>query len=169
MYCSKCGKELKENENFCSNCGNSIVTPNINTSTQEKTETKNNNEGCATQIFSIIGGLIFIGFIFNLGIFDIFGTSSTNEGTSNNLVVTESHSCSLGYGAKAICGTVKNNSSRNYGYVHVEINLYDKNGNLIDSTLDNVNNLEGNATWKFQAPIINDNVATYKIKNITGY
>ncbi|MBR1943477.1 FxLYD domain-containing protein [bacterium] len=91
-----------------------------------------------------------------------------NEGHQLNLEVIESHSCNLEYG-RAICGTVKNNSNYNVGYVHVEINLYDKKGNLIDSTLDNVNNLEGNSTWKFQAPVISDNVTSYKIKNVVGY
>ena len=96
-------------------------------------------------------------------------TVSTNEGKGTNLEVTESHSCNLGYGLKAICGTVKNHSNYNIGYVQVEINLYDKKGNLVDSTLDNINNLEPHATWKFEAPIISNKVSTYKIKNVVGY
>lgn len=27
MYCSKCGKEVKETENFCSSCGTKIIKP----------------------------------------------------------------------------------------------------------------------------------------------
>ena len=84
----------------------------------------------------------------------------------NNLEVIESHPCNLGYGLRGICGKVENNSNYNIGYAQVEINLYDKKGNLIDSTIDNINNVEPNSTWKFEAPVINDKVKTYKIKNL---
>ena len=70
---------------------------------------------------------------------------------------------------RAICGTVKNNSNHNIGYIQVEINLYDKIGNLLESTIDNINNLEPNSTWKFEAPVINDKVSTYKIKMLQVY
>lgn len=66
-------------------------------------------------------------------------------------------------------GTIKNNSGRDYSYVQVEINLYDKDGAQIGSTIDNVNNLEAGATWKFKAIVLESNVASYKIKDITGF
>ncbi|BBF42020.1 hypothetical protein lbkm_0702 [Lachnospiraceae bacterium KM106-2] len=66
-------------------------------------------------------------------------------------------------------GKVKNNTDRTYSYVQVEINLYDKSGNQVGSTLDNVTNLEAGSTWKFKAPILEQNVDNFKVKNVTGY
>ena len=166
MFCSNCGKEIDDNVKFGQQCGASYTN---NETTTQKRDTHNENSGCLTQIGSLLGGIIFLAIIFNIGGFDFLGISDTNNGKGVSLEVTESHSCNLGYGARGICGTVKNNSNRNIGYAHVEINLYDKAGNLIGSTLDNVNNLEANSVWKFQAPIIEDNVATYKVKNVVGY
>jgi len=56
-----------------------------------------------------------------------------------------------------IIGTVKNNSARQYGYVQVEINLYDDAGTQVGSTLANTNNLESSGTWRFKAPVIEEN------------
>ena len=166
MFCSNCGKEIEDNSKFCKHCGTGCDS---NESSQLKTESNNESENIIKQVCSVIGGLIFLAIIFNIGIFNFGGISSTNEGKSINLEVTESHTCDLGYGARAICGSVKNNTNRNIGYAQVEINLYDKNENIIGSTADNINNLEANSIWKFKAPIIEDNVTTYKIKNVIGY
>lgn len=46
--------------------------------------------------------------------------------------------------------------------------MYDENGNLVNSTLDNINNLEANGTWKFKA-MATDEFSTYKIKAVTGW
>lgn len=85
------------------------------------------------------------------------------------LEVVEHHSCDDDLGNRSVCGTVVNNTNRTYGYAQVEINLYDSSGALIDSTLDNINNLEPKATWKFKAMIMDDNATTYKIKDVTGW
>ena len=166
MFCSNCGKEIDDNAKFCQYCGISFSEKN---NTISKENNKNQNNGCLSQIGSIIGGIVFFVIIFNIIGFDFGGLSETNNGKGISLEVTESHSCNLGYGARGICGTVKNHSSHSIGYAQVEINLYDKSGNIIGSTLDNINNLEANSVWKFQAPIIEDNVATYKVKNVIGY
>ena len=68
-----------------------------------------------------------------------------------------------------IVGTVKNNTKKQYKYVQVEINLYDKDGNQVGSTMSNVNNLEPGATWKFKAPVIEEQAASFKIKEVTGF
>nr|DAS99107.1 MAG TPA: zinc-ribbon domain protein [Caudoviricetes sp.] len=182
MFCPNCGKEIADGSKFCQHCGFQIVVDEAEK--REKTleeeglinkiadkvceKNKKQNSGCS-------GCLTALGIIVVICCFlpvidqDFNPTSTTNNGKSSSLEVTESHSCNLGYGARGICGTVKNNSNRNIGYAQVEINLYDKSGNIIDSTFDNVNNIEAGATWKFQAPIINDNVATYSVKNVTGF
>ena len=66
-------------------------------------------------------------------------------------------------------GTVKNNTKKQYKYVQVEINLYDKDGNQVGSTMSNVNNLEPGATWKFKAPVFEEKAASFKIKEVTGF
>ena len=69
-----------------------------------------------------------------------------------------------------VVGTVRNNSSRNYGYAHVEINLYDKAGAQVGSTLANISNLEPHGTWKFKAIVMDENnVHRYDIKSVKGF
>lgn len=93
--------------------------------------------------------------------------SETRRG-GNELVVVDSRPVSESY-ARYVVGTVKNNSSRSYGYVQVEINLYDSGGNQVGSTLDNTNNLEAGGTWKFKALILDDRATSYKVIKVTGF
>ena len=73
-------------------------------------------------------------------------------------------------GLAYITGIVTNNGEKQYLYAQVEINLYDKDGALIESTLANINNLEPYGTWKFKALISNpENINSYKLKGITAY
>ena len=98
---------------------------------------------------------------------------STNNSVQNNnakqekFTVIEHSTSNDGYWTY-IVGTIKNNTNKNYSYVQIEINLYDAEGNLVNSTLDNINNLEANGTWKFKA-ITTDDFSTYKIKDVTGW
>lgn len=96
-------------------------------------------------------------------------TQQTIQQRKPNLEVIEHHSCTGDFGARMVCGTVVNNTSRTIGYAQIEINLYDSEGSLVDSTLDNINNLEPSGKWKFKAPILEDNVSTYKIKDVNGF
>lgn len=88
---------------------------------------------------------------------------------SENLEVLEHKIAPDEFGGKDIVGTIRNNTNKNYSYAQVDINLYDNNGTLLDSTMANINNLEPHGLWKFKAPIIEDNVASYKIKEVSGY
>lgn len=71
--------------------------------------------------------------------------------------------------ARYVVGTVRNNSDRSYSYVQVEINLLDKSGNVVGSTLANVNNLGPGETWKFKAIILEDEARSFEIKDVTGW
>ena len=73
------------------------------------------------------------------------------------------------FGNRMIQGTVRNNTSSQYSYVQVEINLYDNSGAQVGSTLANVNNLEPNGTWKFEAPVLESNAKKAKVKDVTGF
>lgn len=95
--------------------------------------------------------------------------NQTTQAKKPNLEVTEHHPCAGDFGSRMVCGTVVNNTNRTIGYAQVEINLYDAEGSLVDSTLDNINNLEPNGKWKFKAPILEDSVTNYKIKEVNGF
>jgi len=95
--------------------------------------------------------------------------SSTSQVNKPRLEVTEHHPCTGDFGSRMVCGTVVNNTNRTIGYAQIEINLYDSEGSLVDSTMDNINNLEPNSKWKFKAPIMEDSVTNYKIKDVTGF
>lgn len=86
------------------------------------------------------------------------------------LEVIEHHPCIGDFGSRMVCGTVMNNTNRTIGYAQVEINLYDREGSLVESTLDNINNIEPGGKWKFEAPIFSeDKVSAYKIKDVVGF
>lgn len=80
-----------------------------------------------------------------------------------------SHEYKPGEYYPSIVGKVRNNTSKTYSYASVEINLYDKEKAQIGSTLANINNLEPGAIWKFEAVILEENVASYRIKEISGF
>jgi GMP synthase-like glutamine amidotransferase len=71
--------------------------------------------------------------------------------------------------ARYVVGKVRNNTKREYGYVQVEVNPLDKDGNIVGSTLDNVNNLGPGQTWKFNAIILPDDAVQFQIKDFTGF
>ena len=85
-----------------------------------------------------------------------------------NLEIIESHPFNDG-SVRYVVGTVKNNSNKQYRYVQVEINLYDKSGAQVGSTMSNVNNLEAHGTWKFKAIILEDNAKKFLVKGVTGF
>ena len=99
-------------------------------------------------------------------------TSNTGENrsvtaTQEKFTVVDHSTSNDGYWTYVV-GTIKNNTNKNYSYVQVEINLYDAEGNLVGSTLDNINNLEANGTWKFKAMATSE-FSTYKVKDVTGW
>lgn len=122
----------------------------------------------------------FILVLFIIGAFAMAGEDTTTSSTSeNNTGVNQQTSATEKFTVLEhqtendsywtyITGTIKNNTNKEYSYVQVEINLYDESGNLINSTLDNINNLEANGTWKFKAMATSE-FSTYKIKDITGW
>lgn len=59
MYCSKCGKNLEEGQNFCPNCG----TPKDSTASSPQNNTVQQEENPSTNIMAVVGfvvGLISI-------------------------------------------------------------------------------------------------------------
>ena len=68
-----------------------------------------------------------------------------------------------------IVGTIKNNSEKKKGYIEVTFTLYDADGNNIGTALANTNNLKDGGTWKFEAIVLEDNVASFELNEITGY
>lgn len=73
------------------------------------------------------------------------------------------------FGNKYAIGVIKNLSKRTKGYVQVEINLFDKDGVVVGSTLANMNNLEGGQSWRFEAIIMEDSATRFEVKGITGF
>lgn len=92
-------------------------------------------------------------------------STSTKLTSSDGMLELEDKYSQDGY----VCGTIKNLSVNSYSYVEVDINLYDSNGNQVDSTITNVNNLAGYGTWNFRAVVVNQkNVSKFRVVNIQG-
>ena len=68
-----------------------------------------------------------------------------------------------------IIGSIKNNTSYKYSYAQVTFILLDKDNNQVGTAMDNINDLEPGATWKFKALIFDDSeVKYYKLGDISG-
>lgn len=67
-----------------------------------------------------------------------------------------------------VAGKVKNTCDRDFSYVQVEVGFYDDSGNLRNSGLANVNNLDSGDTWSFRALATEDG-GTWRIKGLTGF
>ena len=72
-------------------------------------------------------------------------------------------------GVRWITGTVTNNSGRRANYIQVSINLLDGSGNVIGSTMTNVNNVEAGQKWKFKALLTEDHAKSFVVKEVDGW
>lgn len=135
------------------------------------------------QGFPVWLGIILI--ILGMGLIgSALGGTYINEPSNNNdktntsvnqekFILEEGHVGSLDeYGVGYyINGYIKNNTNKEYSYVQVTFNLYDKDGNQLGTAVDNINNLEANGRWKFKAIALSetDSIASYKLAEITGF
>lgn len=95
-------------------------------------------------------------------------TSNTTTQTTERFTLVDSEGSFDGF-AYYVTGSIKNNTDRQYSYVQVTFNLYDEDGAQIGTAMANVNNLEAKGTWKFKALGITEEVASYKLMEITGW
>ncbi len=68
-----------------------------------------------------------------------------------------------------IRGTVQNESYESFSYVEVEFNLYDDAGNLLDTAMTNVNNLDSHGRWKFEAIVTEDRATKARLVGVSGH
>lgn len=73
------------------------------------------------------------------------------------------------YEMKYIVGTIKNNTSKKTSYIQVTFSIYDKDGNVIGSAIDNVNYIEPGGTWKFKAMILEEEYDSFKFESVSGF
>ena len=122
-------------------------------------------------ILCLLFGVLVAGCASSTKVDSTGSSGSSSSSTTSDLQLIESHTEPSEYGTyKYVVGTIKNNNAaKTYGYVQVTINLYDKSGAQVGSTLANINNLEPGGVWKFKAPMLQQDATSYKIKEITGF
>lgn len=149
--CKDCGTEVSKSAKMCPKCGRKL---------QHNT-------------LRVILGILII--IIGIGAIAGGGQNSVQTSTSNNstkekftLVSDERTTDSLG--TTYIKGEIKNNTDKSYSYVQVTFNLYDTDGAQLGTAVDNINNLEPNATWKYKAlGLVTEKVSSYKLVEIKGW
>ncbi len=118
--------------------------------------------------------VVMILFLTGCSVDDIYQPLKENvqEQENNKFTLYNDKGYSDEYGfAYYIEGTVENNTNNNYSYVQVMFNVYDENGSVIGSCLDNINNLEGNGTWKIKAICSGEakDIKSYKLTGFTSW
>ena len=94
------------------------------------------------------------------------GAVGTPTAELKNLEILDHHMETGQFGNLIIKGTAKNIGSHSLSYAEVRVKFYDKEGTLLDTFLDNINDLGPGETWKFQVMypgMDTENVDSYKI------
>lgn len=97
---------------------------------------------------------------------------TVQEQENNKFTLSNDKGYADKYGfAYYIEGTVTNNTNNSYSYVQVEFNVYDKDGAIIGSCFDNINNLEAKGTWKIKALCSGEtkDIKNYKLTGFTSF
>lgn len=68
-----------------------------------------------------------------------------------------------------ITGRVQNKSEKTVRYAQISFNLFDDSGAQVGTAMANINNLAPSGIWKFEAIVMNDNVAKYKLAELNGF
>lgn len=83
-----------------------------------------------------------------------------------------SHSVERGeYGNAYIVGKIKNNTSSTYGYVQIQINLYQSEARQVQvgTAMANTTGLRPGTSWRFKASTISDDWGYYQIEDISAF
>ena len=120
-----------------------------------------------------MGLAVMIGFVLLVTCSELF-TDKNNDisNVNNNGSYTFIKGPSMfitGYNSSVISGTIINNTNIDKEYVEITFILYDKDGNIIGTALDNTNNLKSNDIWNFEANIIEDEVSSFELKEVSGF
>lgn len=87
-----------------------------------------------------------------------------------DLVLIKSEMIDLnGIGFLTLVASIKNMSNKFFSDVYANFNLYDEKGNLVDTYIANIQNLEPHKTWKIEYPDLGGKGSkTAKLINITA-
>jgi len=106
--------------------------------------------------------LAIIAFFFIIGIFGaIFTPSETNYQSGNEAgnekssltepLIILNHQKEYGeFGNLVITGTAENVGGKQLSYAEIRVKFYDEDNSLIDTSLDNINDLGAQEKWKFE-------------------
>ena len=90
------------------------------------------------------------------GCFDLIDDTDSNSSRYElvgELNMSVDYNSYFGYSV-SIKGKLKNISSKEFTYVSVTFAIYDKDGNQIETALDNMNYLQSGSTWTFDATML---------------
>ncbi|MCW3098402.1 MAG: hypothetical protein JWL77_4020 [Chthonomonadaceae bacterium] len=126
--------------------------------------------GCAClAVIAAVAGVMLLGWGAKKGIEGMTDMVHEMQKEIEADLKVQSHTMVNKKGERYIEGTLKNVSPTHYyATVSVEFELYDKSGKLLKSTTAQTQGLKPEATWKFQAPINDPIVATYKYRGVDG-
>ena len=119
---------------------------------------------------------IILGFVILIGGCSALFVNSVDEAINETVDQTDKYEfieeptlSTNEYGNQIIVGVIKNNTSVDKDYIQVSFTLYDANGNNIGTAWTNTNNLKAGGTWKFEAMISEDEMATFELDEVTGF
>lgn len=147
--CKDCGTEVSKSAKSCPKCGKKLKHTGLRVT---------------------LGIIILIFGICILASSGSNNTTPTSTQQQEKFTLISDNKITDALGTTYIEGEIKNNTNKNYSYVQVTFNLYDANGSQLGTAVDNINNLEPNATWKYKAiGLVTEKVTTYKLVEIIGW
>jgi DNA-directed RNA polymerase subunit RPC12/RpoP len=169
IACNECGKEISDKAATCPHCG-------LKTSFKEASNTTS-----ISQSLKILGIVLVIAFLAFLNFREWIPDNSLERRISRGMDrLSESSGKARKLTAvdvsikrdqflRYVTGSITNTSGQKFSYFTVKVNLFDRNGGLVDSTAAFVQDFEPNQTWNFQAAILNDAVNTARVIEIDGF